>query len=106
MPPKFTKPLENTICIYGEEVKLVWAVKSAPVSSFKWLKDGRVLDNPENEKNSSSLTLSNVSYSSDGQYEVVATNEVGEAKCSCSLNVYGMLSSIGQNRIYMRLYNI
>jgi titin len=91
-PPSFTKKIESTTMLLNSEIRLLCTAKGNPSPTFKWIKDGKVLNTNEHhvlhtENSSTTLTISNIQLNDDGHYEVVAMNEVGETKCEAVLKV-------------------
>ena len=66
---------ENVTVVEGHDVVLVCKVEGYPIPHVTWIAPSRaVLRNRTIDAN---LTLTNVSRSSNGMYECVATNELG-----------------------------
>lgn len=71
-----------------------------PVPNVVWMKNGKPVDvatdesiSIETEANISRLTIADVDRKRAGKYEIVATNEVGEARASCSVMIVSDVDS-------------
>lgn len=91
--PRVTSLIAKTIK-YHDTLTLNSMFSGSPEPEIKWLKNGKPIDASEDdnvtiniENNVTHLIITDVDRKRTGKYEIVAVNEVGESRASCSIMI-------------------
>ena len=91
-PPLIQRELCDTDLVEGETITLEVPISGKPIPTASWYKDSVELKNNDRinltlRETVASLEIKKASCADSGNYTVVATNSVGEAKSSSVLNI-------------------
>ena len=94
-PPKITKPLQAQVVPKDSPVTLEAEFVGSPKLVVKWYRNGKEIVKTEDEEEiieeetKTILKIKRTTKKKTGKYEVRVTNQVGEARTSCTLKTVG-----------------
>lgn len=94
--PSFVRKPTDISVVEKKLARIECEVIGIPIPTVEWYKDGVLVEKSDNiqmevkNKVVNVLTIKSVTPANFGSYTIKATNEIGQAECSCVLNVDGM----------------
>ena len=90
--PAFYVPLSNVEAFVGDDIILECSVAGKPTPQVEWFKDGHLLTESdkvlfEQHEDLFRVKLKKTDQILSGKYQVIARNDLGECKSSCTLKV-------------------
>lgn len=98
IPPTFLKPLQPAFAKQGQKLRFECKVEGNPLPTVQWLKNGSCIDSCADysityNNGEAVLTLDEVNQEAKGEYSCKASNQVGTAQSTASLDVEPVESS-------------